>query len=371
MTTSQPQPQSANAVFQGGGVLGIGLIGALSVMEQRGYTFEHVAGTSAGAIAASLVASGYSAQDVLRMINDLPFERMMDMDLLSKLTLPVSVPFHLIHDLGVFEGKYLEDHLRDYLAHAPRGDATKFGALRDDSATDDRFRYRLQVVAADLTRQKMAILPRDATKYGDQPDDLDVAHAVRMSMSIPFFFRAVRWDNSVIVDGGQTSSFPLWLFDDGLAPPPLQTIGFKLVQGADVATADQSGGQLPGTQEPSQAGQQLAEKVSIAKNIVVGPISELIAMINTSSNALDTMYLADDRFAQTITIDTLGIPPADFLLTRDDKQRLFASGQAAAQEFLKYWNPDTFNQRFRQGQATAIAASPTKSTRRDRVMPPS
>ena len=45
----------ADLVLEGGGVKGIGLVGALSVLEQSGYTFERVAGTSAGAIVASLV----------------------------------------------------------------------------------------------------------------------------------------------------------------------------------------------------------------------------------------------------------------------------------------------------------------------------
>jgi NTE family protein len=352
---AQSSQHQANAVFQGGGVLGIGLIGALSVMEDQGYTFAHVAGTSAGAIAASLVAAGYSAAQVRDIINGLPFDKMMDTDLLSKLTLPLSVPFHLLHDLGVFEGNYLEDHIRTYLQQAPAGPITTFGQLKDATATDERFRYRLQVIVTDLTRQQMVILPRDAEQYGVHPDDVDVAHAVRMSMSIPLFFRAVHWSDSVIVDGGQTSSFPLWLFDQGDAPPPLPTIGFKLVQGA----------QQPGGPQ----GTDLPAKVAVAKNVVLGPMTEIIAIINTSSNALDALYLSDDRFAQTITIDTLGIPPADFLIGQPDKDRLFASGQAAAREFLAHWDADEFNRRFRGGAGAGEPGAPAAPTRRDRVMP--
>jgi hypothetical protein len=40
---------------------GIGLVGALAVLEERGYVPQNVAGTSAGAIAAALIAAGYSA----------------------------------------------------------------------------------------------------------------------------------------------------------------------------------------------------------------------------------------------------------------------------------------------------------------------
>lgn len=49
--------KKADAVFEGGGVKGIGLVGALQVAEQEGYQWVNVAGTSAGAIVASLVAA--------------------------------------------------------------------------------------------------------------------------------------------------------------------------------------------------------------------------------------------------------------------------------------------------------------------------
>ena len=49
--------QVINAVFEGGGVKGVGLVGAVSVTEENGYRFGNVAGTSAGAIIATLMIS--------------------------------------------------------------------------------------------------------------------------------------------------------------------------------------------------------------------------------------------------------------------------------------------------------------------------
>ncbi len=42
----------ADAVFEGGGVKGIGLVGAVAGAEEKGYQWMNVAGTSAGAIVA-------------------------------------------------------------------------------------------------------------------------------------------------------------------------------------------------------------------------------------------------------------------------------------------------------------------------------
>jgi NTE family protein len=41
-----------DAVFEGGGVKGIGFVGAVSEIEKSGYEFESLAGTSAGTIVA-------------------------------------------------------------------------------------------------------------------------------------------------------------------------------------------------------------------------------------------------------------------------------------------------------------------------------
>ena len=47
----------ADLALEGGGVKGIGIVGAVSVLAEAGYRFARVAGTSAGAIAAALIAA--------------------------------------------------------------------------------------------------------------------------------------------------------------------------------------------------------------------------------------------------------------------------------------------------------------------------
>jgi NTE family protein len=50
------EDQYADLVFEGGGVKGIGLAGAYAALERSGFAPKSVAGTSAGAITAALVA---------------------------------------------------------------------------------------------------------------------------------------------------------------------------------------------------------------------------------------------------------------------------------------------------------------------------
>jgi NTE family protein len=52
-----PEETRVDLVFEGGGVKGLGLAGALLELDARGYQPQCVAGTSAGAITAALVAA--------------------------------------------------------------------------------------------------------------------------------------------------------------------------------------------------------------------------------------------------------------------------------------------------------------------------
>src|SRR5690554_307498 len=68
----------ADAVFEGGGVKAIGLVGALSVAERLGYRWVNVAGSSAGAIVAALVAAGYRAAELEDIFRTTDFRMFRD-----------------------------------------------------------------------------------------------------------------------------------------------------------------------------------------------------------------------------------------------------------------------------------------------------
>jgi predicted acylesterase/phospholipase RssA len=65
-------------VFEGGGVKGIALVGALSVLEENGYKPQNVAGSSAGAIVATLLAAGYDAKSLGNILRTEKFNLYMD-----------------------------------------------------------------------------------------------------------------------------------------------------------------------------------------------------------------------------------------------------------------------------------------------------
>lgn len=309
----------ANAVFEGGGVKGIALVGALIVAEAHDYRWAHVAGTSAGAIIASLVAAGYTAPEIRTIIENLDYNKFRDESVINRI--PVVGPVvNFVLKKGIYEGRFLENWIKRRLA--AKGVRT-FGDLRSPPGDTD-FTYRLMIVASDISRGRMLVLPEDLKEYGIDPDKFEVARAVRMSTSIPFFFEPVALKSrtgqgeqgSYIVDGGILSNFPLWLFDQ-VENPSHPTIGFRLMD--------------PEEGRPHR---------------ITGPLTMLEALFATMMEAHDARSLTDKNAARTICVPSLGVRTTDFDLPRDRSLALQGSGMKAATEFFASWNPQLYFQRF-------------------------
>src|SRR3712207_6026966 len=237
MSKTMTEQNKCDLVLEGGGVKGIALVGALSVLEEAGYRVQRVAGTSAGAIVGSLVAAGIPAADLVDRIKRLDDRRFQDKgweDLIPLLGQWLS----LLLDKGLYEGRYLLEWLGERLTE--RGVRT-FNDLRitpeQDPGSDlpPDTSYRLAVIVSDVTCGRMRTFPADYDRYGLEADGVRVADAVRASASIPFFFEPVTLKDIraerdvVLVDGGMLSNFPVQVFDrrDG-RPPRWPTFGIKL-----------------------------------------------------------------------------------------------------------------------------------------------
>ena len=69
---------NADLVLEGGGVKGIALVGAYSVIEELGYTVKRVAGTSAGSIVGALLAAGMTAEELVAQMRALDYSKFED-----------------------------------------------------------------------------------------------------------------------------------------------------------------------------------------------------------------------------------------------------------------------------------------------------
>jgi len=326
--------QFADLVFEGGGVKGIGLAGAYAALRRRGFTPKRVAGTSAGAITAALVAAGYEADELDGILTEIPFARFKDEGWEDKLPL-IGHGASVLVELGIYEGRFFEAWLTGLLA--AKGIRT-FGQLADEGAERLKDRYRLKVIASDVTHRRMLVLPDDAAHLGIEPDDLEIAYAVRMSMSIPVFFEPVIHHNPLtdsdhlIVDGGMLSNFPVWLFDSEGRDPRWPTFGMLLVE-ADPKVA--IGHRLAGDEHG-------VERSSL--------LDYVKAMASTMMAAHDRLYLEKATFARTIPIPTLGVGTTEFGITPERVRALHSSGRRAAAEFLDRWDFEAYVEEYRRGK---------------------
>lgn len=314
----------ADAVFEGGGVKGIGLVGAAAVVEEHGYRWSNLAGASAGAIVAALLAAGYTAPELRKIVSELDYRKLKDVSTFDKV--PMVGPLtSVIFEKGIYEGRFFENWMRGLLK--AKKVSTFKDLIIDEFKDDDRFRFKLRVIASDVSRGRILVLPQDIAEFGINPEDLDVAFAVRMSMSIPFFYEPVRVrykseNQSVyIVDGGMLSNFPLWIFDSE-SMPEWPTFGFKLV-------------------EP-ESKQEIPHRIK-------GPISMLTGLFATMMEAHDARYIKDEQFVRTIPIPTLGVGTTEFDITAEKSEALYQSGRQAGEKFLTTWDFAEYVEKYRKG----------------------
>jgi NTE family protein len=132
-------PFNADLVLEGGGVKGIALAGAVSVLEERGYQFHKIAGTSAGAIVGALVAAGAPGKRLREIMEDLDYQRFRDPGLLGRLG-PLGVLAEVLLNKGWCRGDYLRSWLAEKLSEY---NVDTFAQLRlDDTGADTTLQDR-------------------------------------------------------------------------------------------------------------------------------------------------------------------------------------------------------------------------------------
>ncbi|NLC69529.1 MAG: patatin [Clostridiaceae bacterium] len=204
----------------------------------------------------------------------------------------------------LFDGDYLEEWIGWLLA---RKGVRTFGDLRGGIVDEENpGGYKVRMTAADCNRVKVIVLPDDISYYGIDPDELEVAKAVRMSTCVPFAFKPVeikrkQGDKTVIhyiVDGGVLDRFPSWLVKHSSGYPP--AVGFTL-----------DGGE---------------KKTTLNMDTALDVLKALITAVHDIGVPKDAAY--DMKYVGRI--DTGKVSFLDFDITREEKIYLYESGSKAA-----------------------------------------
>jgi NTE family protein len=302
-------------VFEGGGVKGVAYGGVFEVLEQARITpqIKAVAGTSAGAITATMMSLNYTAEEFVEIMMKLNFEKLEDGSDLEG-------PIRLIEHYGWFKGNYFLHLMESYVEEKTRVN----GKPGDGRATfrDLVEKYaglnfkRLFIFGTNLSQQAVQKFSYETTP------NMAVADAVRISMSIPFFFEARYYEqngeNDIYCDGGVLNNYPIDTFDQQSAgveesgntmlyrTPNQATLGFHF----------------------DNPGQQPSPPINNLRRFTGGVID---AILDIQDILLKTNPGDEQR---SVFINDLGVKFTDFQLSDQVKWELIAQGRIATSNYL-------------------------------------
>lgn len=200
----------------------LGLVGAVTVLEERGFAVRQCAGSSAGALVAALLGVGYTSAETREILLRADYRKLGESD-----------P-GLLGRAGRRRGpggpsSFARAWVDSLLAERSIG---TFGALRIDSEPDDEppsIPYRLALVVTDVDREPLVVLPRDFAEYGLVPDEQPLTNAVLAAMASPGGFEPMRIEHeggvSRLVERRERDPHPVYLFDAQGRQPRWPTIG--------------------------------------------------------------------------------------------------------------------------------------------------
>jgi len=341
-----------DVALEGASLKSVAQAGALMAFHDAGMTARMIAGASGGAPIAAALAAGYEPREIAKRALETDWLSLLDprdypaSSLLQRPWYALAMllpPF--VFRRGASAGDLFEEQTRNMLAEQfpPGIDDPTFCDVADDSTGK-----RLKLVATDLTRRKPVVFPDDAAMYCRHvaepcPDDgkclsastLSVAHAVRMSISIPGLFEPVQLryvggpGNPVIVDivdAGIISGYPIWAFDRN--HPSVPTWGLLLDESEPFGGV----GSSADPQELTNVAQVLA------------------ATVNTGIGAGDR-FTSEHDDERTVRIRAGGVNGKDVNFERDLQVQLVKEGYAAAKAFIQNWNWDKYIEKHRGGVA--------------------
>jgi len=296
-----------NIVFEGGGVKGVAYIGVIKYLEELGLlkNIKSFAGSSAGAITASLLAVGCDYNDIVDNLYDVNFKKFLDND--KNLILDA---VHLIKDYGACSGEYFIEWLGEIINKKTNNKDYTLGDLWNDKGID------LVITTTELNHMEPVYL-----SYRTH-SDMSIRYAVRLSMSIPYIFEAVRYDNNIYVDAGLMDNYPLHVFDGeypgdphaitGDIQPNMRTLGVRMIGNND----DRQG-------------------VSSKTNInITGLKSFTMTILNSVMKTTSRQYSSKRYWNRSIVINTGDISGVDFSLSDEEKKKLQNNGYLSTKKFL-------------------------------------
>jgi NTE family protein len=309
-----------NLVFEGAGIRGIAYAGVIEELEKHDKleNVKKVGGTSAGAITALLVSLGYSSKEIADIISSTKFRKFNDGRFMF-----IGGLLRMKNLFGWYRGDRFSEWTAKIIENKTGNSEITFEELSTRGYKD------LYITATCLNQQKLIILSKE-----NYPR-MKVRDAVRISMSIPLYFKAVFIDSTgtafrkpgkrknldIMVDGGIVGNFPIFMFDktDSINKehriPNYKTVGVRIDSDLQIHSDTLS-----------------RELIPMEIHNFNDYVSALY--IFTIEN-LNRNELTDDDWSRTISVSSVGISPRIMKLSNEQKEKLIKSGRDFTSGYIK------------------------------------
>lgn len=304
MSTSQEKTENklsspyTTFIVGGGGVAGFCYLGAIRLLEEKTY-LDHIdsfVGSSVGSIIAFLLSIGFSSTCIQLVLEKLTFPEVVDIS--------VNDLMEFIDNLGLKTPDSLLDILEVF-------------AKQKNVSRDTTFSQLYKKTGNKLYITGTCINTRDVEVFSyDRYPGMKVFDAVRISITIPFFFKPVYLNGHCYVDGAFLVNCYLKILQKELKDK--KAIAIDLY--------------FPRDEECIESNENNLELWTFAKNIYLSKIHyEHQEMIDKAKEEKwfkpeSTLYMALER---------RGINCFDFDLSEEERRRLFMYGYDAAKRFLE------------------------------------
>lgn len=207
------QAQRIGVVLSGGGAVGLTHIGVLKALEENHIPIDYIAGSSMGALVGALYASGITPDEMDSLFQSDMYQQMSTggVEPQYQYRFKQDHPDATMLSLSLNVDTAIQMSLPTNLRSPVLIDLEQMRSFAGPTAAADRNMDSLFVpfrcVASDITAREQVVF-----RSGD------LALAVRASMSYPFYFKPIRINGHLMMDGGMYNNFPSDVMYDAFMP---------------------------------------------------------------------------------------------------------------------------------------------------------
>ncbi|MBR1977127.1 patatin-like phospholipase family protein [bacterium] len=278
-------------IFGGGGIRGTAYVGAVQALSELGIEIDGCAGSSVGAVFAGLWTVGYTTEELRELFYKTNFDIFRDINI------------DILKVFAITKGDYFQNWIKDLIEKKFYGE--KYVEGKNPPVRFCDIDKKLVILSVNLSDSTYHEFSKECTP------EVELAYAIRASVSIPGFFKPVEYNGKYLVDGDLIKSWPLWRISENLCPKNRKILEFRLEDNEKSAKIDSG-----------------ISYINSVYNTITGFATDFIV----------DLYGMRDKF-DYIKINSTGIGVLDFMISKEQRSNLIENGYKTTLGYFKYEYP--------------------------------